>query len=84
MKRYGNLFNKITETENLYLAAKKSFKGKKFKYTAAPFYFNLENELLKIQRRLNDESYHPSSYKIFKIYEPKERRICCAEKYRTN
>ncbi len=79
MKRYGNLFNKITEIENLYLAAKKSFKGKKFKYTAAPFYFNLENELLKIQRKLNDESYHPSSYKIFKIYEPKERRICCAE-----
>jgi retron-type reverse transcriptase len=79
MKRHGGLFDKITETQNLYLAAKRAFRGKKFKQTAAPFYFNLENEILKIQRRLNDESYHPSPYRIFKIYEPKERNICCAE-----
>ena len=79
MKRYGNLFNKIVDTQNFYLATKKSFRGKKFKYTAAPFYFNLENEILKIQRQLNDESYHIAPYKIFKIYEPKERSICCAE-----
>ena len=79
MKRYGGLFDKIIETQNLYLAAKKAFRGKKFKQTVAPFYFNLENEILKIQRRLSDESYHLSPYKIFKIYEPKERNICCAE-----
>lgn len=81
MKRYGNLFDKIIEIQNLYMAAKKSFCGKKFKYSAAPFYFNLENEILKMQRRLDDESYYPSPYKVFKIFEPKERRICCAEFY---
>ena len=79
MKRHGGLFDKIIETRNLYLAAKKAFRGKKFKQTTAPFYFNLENEILTIQRRLSDRSYHPSSYKIFKIYEPKERNICCAK-----
>lgn len=79
VRRYGNLFDKIIDTQNLYTAAKKSFRGKKFKYTAAPFYFNLENEILKIQRSLGDESYWPLPYKIFKIHEPKERRICCSE-----
>ena len=79
MKRHGHLFDKIVETQNLYLAARKSFRGKKFKYTAAPFYFNLENEILRIQCQLSDGSYRPSPYKIFKIYEPKERNICCAE-----
>ena len=79
MKRYGGLFEKIIETQNLYLAAKKAFRGKKFKQTTALFYFNFENEILNLQRRLSDGSYHPSPYKIFKIYEPKERNICCAE-----
>ena len=79
MKRYGNLFNKIVDTQNFYLATKKSLRGKKFKYATEPFYFNLENEILKIQRQLNDGSYHIAPYKTFKIYEPKERNICCAE-----
>ena len=79
MKRHGHLFDKIVETQNLYLAARKSFRGKKFKYTAAPFYFNLENEIVRIQHQLQDGSYRPLPYKVFKIYEPKERNICCAE-----
>ncbi len=79
MKRHGSLFEKIVEIQNLYLVAKKSFRGKMFKDTVAPFYFNLENEILDLQTRLSDMSYHPAPYKIFKIYEPKERNICCAE-----
>ena len=79
MKRHGNLFEKIVDIQNLHLAAEKSFRGKRFKYTAATFYFDLENEILRIQRQLMDGSYHPVTYKVFKIYEPKERRICCAK-----
>ncbi len=79
MKRYGELFDKITGLQNLYLAAAKSFRGKKFKHTVAPFYFDLENEILRIQRELKDRSYQPLPYRIFKIYEPKERKICCSE-----
>ena len=78
MKRYGDLFDKIVETQNLYLAATKAFRGKRFKQTVAPFYFNLENEILDIQRSLSRGEYHLFPYKIFKIYEPKERNICCA------
>ena len=79
MKRHSNLFDKIVETQNLYLASKKAFRGKKLKQTVAPFYFNLENEILDIQRSLNEGSYQALPYKVFKIYEPKERNICCAE-----
>ena len=79
MKRYNNLFEKIISDENLYLAAKKAFRGKKLKHTVAPFYFNLEKEIIKIGKSLLDETYYPSPYKVFKIYEPKERNICCAE-----
>ncbi|MCZ0931660.1 MAG: reverse transcriptase/maturase family protein [Oligoflexia bacterium] len=79
MKRHSNLFDKIIETQNLYLSAKKAFRGKKLKPTVAPFYFNLENEILDIQRSLKEGSYQPLPYKLFKIYEPKERNICFAE-----
>ncbi|MDE0092583.1 MAG: hypothetical protein OXN83_04790 [Oligoflexia bacterium] len=78
MKRHSNLFDKIVETQNLYLASKKAFRGKKLKQTVAPFYFNLENEILDIQRSLNEGSYQALPYKVFNIYEPKERNICCA------
>ena len=81
MKRQGRLFEQITDFKNLHLAAKKSFRGKKFKHTTASFYFNFENEILKIQKELIDESYNPAKYKTFKIYEPKERNICCAKFY---
>ena len=81
MKRYGDLFEKVVDIQNLYLAAHKSFRGTKFKHTTASFYFHFENEILKMQKQLIDETYYPAVYRIFKIYEPKERNICCAEFY---
>ncbi|MCY4643824.1 MAG: reverse transcriptase/maturase family protein [Bacteriovoracales bacterium] len=81
MKRYGNLFDEIVNTHNLYLAAKKAFRGKKSKEAVALFYFNLENEILRMKRELTDGTYCPQKYTVFKIYEPKERRICCADIY---
>ena len=81
MKRYGDLFEKVVDIQNLYLAAHKAFRGTKFKYTTASFYFHFENEILKMQKQLIDETYYPAVYRIFKIYEPKERKICCAEFY---
>ena len=79
MKRHRHLFEQIVDLGNIYLAAKKSFRGKKFKHTAAHFYFNFENEVLNIQKQLIDGSYQPKPYRVFKIYEPKERNICSAD-----
>ena len=73
------LFERIVTFENLLLAAKKAYKGKKDKYQVARFYFNLEKEIILLREELLTKTYKPLGYSIFKIYEPKERNICSAD-----
>jgi len=75
LKRYGNLFEEIVSFENLLLASKKAFRGKKDRERVAEFYFNLENELLCIREELLGKTYRSLPLRIFRIYEPKEREI---------
>ena len=75
MKRVGNLYEKITSFDNLLLAAKKALKGKKDKNRPARFYFNLENEIVEIQRALEYKTYRPKPVRISTIMEPKMREI---------
>lgn len=79
MKRYGHLYEKITSFANLLLAAKKALKGKKDKNRAAEFYFNLENEIIEIQRALEYKTYRPKPIRTFIIMEPKVREIGASE-----
>lgn len=78
MKREGNLFHKITDFENLYLAFKKAFKGTNRTETTLSFFFNLEKELLDLKKELEDKTYQPEGYRHFKIHDPKERIISVA------
>jgi retron-type reverse transcriptase len=78
MKRYGYLFEKIVSFENLLLAAKKSLRGKKHTSQAADFYFNLENEIIFLQEKLQSRKYMPLPLRIFFIREPKVRKIGAA------
>lgn len=78
MKRYGYLFEKIVSFENLLLAAKKSLRGKKHTSQAAVFYFNLENEIIALQEKLQSRRYMPLPLRIFFIREPKVRKIGAA------
>lgn len=75
MKRDGNLFEEVVSFENLLVAAKRAFRGKKDKARVARFYFDLENELLCIREELQDKTYRPRTLRIFKIREPKVREI---------
>jgi len=75
MKRYGNLYGKITELENIRLAYEKAKKGKSWQSTVQKFEANLEENLLGIQKMLIDKTYQTSGYVTKKIYEPKERLI---------
>jgi hypothetical protein len=75
LKRYGNLFEEIVSFDNLLLASKKAFRGKKARRRVAEFYFNLEKELLCIREELLGKTYRPLPLRIFRIYEPKEREI---------
>lgn len=79
MKRYGNLFEKIVSFENLLAAAQKALKGKKHKNPAAAFYFNLENEIITLQKELRAKTYVPGPIRYFFIREPKLRKIGASE-----
>jgi RNA-directed DNA polymerase len=79
MKRYGNFFDRLVSFENLMLAARKAFRGKKERQTVAAFYFNLENEVIDLRNELTVGSYVPRGFRIFEIREPKVRKICSSD-----
>ncbi len=78
MKRYNNLFEQIASFENLSEAVKKTMKCKKNKPTVREFYFNFENEIIKLREEILSGKYEVSAYHFFKIFEPKERKISAA------
>jgi retron-type reverse transcriptase len=78
MKRYGNLYGKITDFGNLLSASQKAQKGKRFKINVLKFNYNLEAELLQLQTELQDKTYQPGDYQTFFVYESKKRMISAA------
>ena len=68
----------MTAFDNLLRAAQKAQKGKRFKEACAVFNLNLEKELLRLQRKLKEQSYRHSDYRNFFIYDPKQRLISAA------
>ena len=75
MKRHGHLFGKICEFGNLLNAAKKAMKSKKDRKEVMDFYFNLEDELLRLKNDILTNTYYPSPLTTFVIRDPKERVI---------
>lgn len=75
MKKYGNLYSKITDIDNIRLAYIKARKGKRWQNTVKNFELNLEDNLKKIQEMLINKTYETSEYITKTIYEPKERLI---------
>lgn len=78
MKRYGNLYEKIITFDNLLLSAQKAQKGKRYHPNILEFNYNLENELLRLQQELTNQTYQPGQYNTFFITEPKPRLISAA------
>lgn len=79
MRRHGYLFEQIVSFENLIDSAKKAFRGKKDQAVVAAYYFNLENEVIKLRHELIAETYFPKDYRVFEVREPKVRKICSSE-----
>lgn len=75
MKRYGNLYDKITDIENIRTAYLKARKGKSWQRTVKNFEAQLEDNLLKIQDMLINQTFTTSAYTTRIIHEPKERII---------
>ena len=78
MKRAGNLFEWITDFNNLRAAYLKAVKGKRFSNTALIFDLKADENLCRIKKELESGTYRIGNYRQFKIYDPKERTITAA------
>jgi len=75
MKRFGNLFTTICSMDNLRLADMKARKQKGHQKGVKEFDRDREANLQALHQSLVDGSYRTSAYRVFPIYEPKERMI---------
>lgn len=75
MKRAGNLLGKICEFGNALLAYRKAKRCKRFRKEVLEFEKDREDNLHRAIRELRELSYMPGKYKVFKVWEPKERII---------
>lgn len=80
-KTYKKLYDRVASFENLYLAAKKAQKSKRFKDSTARFNYFFERELILLHEELLRSDYQPGGYKRFPVFEPK-RRVISAAPYR--
>ncbi len=75
MKRINNLYNSICSLENLILAESKARKGKTKQKDIIKFDLNKDNNLIKLQKLLINKEFENSEYRVFTIFEGKERII---------
>jgi retron-type reverse transcriptase len=78
MKTFKNLYTQIYSFANLYRAFRAARKGKRGRAAVASFEFNLEHNLLSLERELREQTYQPGAYTNFYIYEPKRRLVSAA------
>ena len=53
-------------------------RGRRYRDTTADFNFNLEEEIDRLYGELLTKSYRHGKYRVFNIYDPKERQIAAA------
>ena len=75
MKRFGNLYYRICDIDNLYLAYTKARKGKGNTYGVIQFEKELDDNINTLHKELSEGKYFTSEYQTFIIHDPKEREI---------
>ena len=78
MERVGGLWKRLISFENLYGAVYQVLRGKRGKIHAGEFFYDLEGNLLRLQRELCSREYCPGPYHTFWLKEPKRRLISAA------
>lgn len=81
MKRVNNIFEKIISIDNLMLADEMARKGKKNTYGVRLHDKNRTANIERLHEVLKAGNYQTSEYKVFKVFEPKEREIYCLPYY---
>lgn len=75
MITYNNLFEKAFSFENLIKSYYKARLGHSRSYEVADFSYTLEENIFQLMVELNDGTYKTGSYRVFSVFEPKERII---------
>lgn len=75
MKRIGYLYEQVISLDNLRLADMLARRGKSHRADIRDFDKHREQNLIALHESLKNQTFHSSEYKLFKIYEPKEREI---------
>ena len=78
MKTFNNLFDKVADFGNLFEAHRDARKGKKYDSEILPFEFNAEENLLKLKKQLEKQTYRHGGYREFIVNDSKKRRIQAA------
>ena len=73
-----DLFDGIASFSALLAAAGRAARGQRAKPGAAAFLANLEKEVLRLERELQDGSYRPGGYTTIEIFDPKHRMVSAA------
>lgn len=79
MEKLQHLKERICSFENLYAAYQEAAKEKHYRDDVLRFTFNLEENLLDLQRDLVDETYCVGKYREFYVRYPKPRLIMALE-----
>ncbi len=75
MKREGNLYEQIYSIDNLKLAEKRARRGKSKQSGVIEFHNNYEANIINLYHLLKNKEFKTSDYKVFKLYDGKERDI---------
>ncbi|UCD83479.1 MAG: RNA-dependent DNA polymerase [Deltaproteobacteria bacterium] len=77
-KTFKNIYPKITDFQNLLLAARRAQKGKRYRESTLIFNFDLEANLFRLQEQLKSKTYKHGPYKDFIVRDSKKRLISAA------
>jgi retron-type reverse transcriptase len=78
MKVYDNLYASLTDFDNLYRAFHSAARDKRSDPAVTAFEYDLERNLLQLERELQDHTYRPGAYYSFTIRDPKRRLVSAA------
>ncbi len=78
MRKIENIYKTIVSKENLYKAAYKAARCKRYNPSVSDFLFEEEKKIDMLYKKLADMTYRHGKYKTFMITDPKKRRISAA------
>ena len=78
MLAISDIYSEIISKENLYRSAYRAAKARRYTDAVAEFNFHLEERIDELHQQLKAQTYRHGKYRVFTVYDPKERKIAAA------